>query len=1403
MTTIVVLLFLSALHLVVSQSRTTKYVMATGSNSSLCPQGELCLSLNEYASEREQHFRSNTTFVFLQGNHQLDFYVNMESLQNLSLLGEPGFEVTISLNTQASLALINCIDIEINSLIFSTGENNVRSLVFINTLGVQITNSSFSGSSSGNSGCSAVLFKSSLVEISNSSFIGLSYAIMSASQTELSFSGSNVFSNNTGGSIYSTDSYVTMSGTNTFVNNLATVMITDNCRDNHSLFSSDRHTSGFGGAIFLDNSTFVLDGTFSFINNSAELSGGAIAIMNHSVVNIKSAYESTPQVGRAVTTFQASFVRNKITPPSDFRQSLSFFSSYGSGGAIYAEDSRLEIIRATFLNNSSPGSGGALHFNHSHVTINNITMVNNSAYIAGAIRVDNQTDLEIFGQNLFEGGSAIESGGIVYVSNISSVRLCGENEFKLNTARRGGGVYVLNGSVKIEGSSVFERNMGGRGSAIYLNTARATFIGTHNFSGNSGGRGSAVYMFDASISFNGTSSFEDNSAGRGGSFYLSASTVNFYGTTYFRRNRARRSGGALFVALTTVTFSGLGENIFEDNYSSQFGGAVYLSEGSIIFNGDNSTTSFNRNMANSFGGAIVSYDGYLQLISNVNFDGNSANLGGALALYGTSRLRLEPQLWSSFTNNQADVFGGAIFFADSVTSSQCSISEVQIECFISIGSDFLADISLTFINNSAKISGNSLYGGQLDSCRLYFGSSPSNSSNCQDRIRQTFRQNALEVFKNISTISMSDISSAPVKICLCKNESSHMCSSDDVRMSLMPGQQFQLSLASFGQAQHIVNSTVLSKNIDFNSDYRLSPTIQTTGKSCTPVTYRMFSSVSDIRSRHQLYFDGPCQSLRRGVTLRVDILPCPVGFKLLGEECACEDRLKHFTQNCFIDNSSIERTTNNFWVAQLINDSGLVNGIVLHQSGCPFDYCTNSPINVTLDNPDVQCDNNRSGILCGACKPNFSLTLGSLHCLPCNNAYLALIIPFAMAGIVLVIVIFLLRLTVDVGTLNGLIFYANIIQANHQAFFPRATINFFTVFIAWLNLDLGIETCFYSGLDFYTYSWLQFLFPFYVWFLIAIIITASHYSHRVANFLGQNPVAVLATLFLMSYSKMLTAIITPLTATHLNHSIPNDTYSRVWLYDANIPYFREPRHIVLGVFAIFALVFLFLPYTFLLLCGHWVQIKSHWRALSWINKLKPFMDAYHAPYKKQTRYWTGLLLLTRCGLFLTFAFNSVSGGSSLRVNLLAVSSVCIALAVIKERVYEKHYNDILESSFLLNLCVFTIATLFVKDEETGSQYVLSTISVGFAFAQFAGIVLFHVYLQMTTTAVWGKVKGYVKDSRLYFAVFGSKETVSEQQSKEVELVSLERRTTELTFDESVTNSTVVVLREPLLESVTY
>ncbi len=89
--------------------------------------------------------------------------------------------------------------------------------------------------------------------------------------------------------------------------------------------------------------------------------------------------------------------------------------------------------------------------------------------------------------------------------------------------------------------------------------------------------------------------------------------------------------------------------------------------------------------------------------------------------------------------------------------------------------------------------------------------------------------------------------------------------------------------------------------------------------------------------------------------------------------------------------------------------------------------------------------------------------LGSSQCRECTNSFISLLIPFAMAGIALVAFIMVLNMTIAIGTINGLFLYANIVFANRPLLLPPRTSKFLTIFISWLNLDLGIETCFYDG----------------------------------------------------------------------------------------------------------------------------------------------------------------------------------------------------------------------------------------------------------------------------------------------------------------------------------------------------
>jgi len=282
-----------------------------------------------------------------------------------------------------------------------------------------------------------------------------------------------------------------------------------------------------------------------------------------------------------------------------------------------------------------------------------------------------------------------------------------------------------------------------------------------------------------------------------------------------------------------------------------------------------------------------------------------------------------------------------------------------------------------------------------------------------------------------------------------------------------------------------------------------------------------------------------------------------------------------------------------------------------------------------------------------------------------------------------------------------------------------------------INLDFGVETCFYDGMDAYSKTWLQFVFPVYIWTIVGLLILVSRFSDKFAKLLGNNPVSVLATLILLSYAKILRTITAAINVTYLEYP----TYIKgVWLNDANVGYLSG-KHIPLFLVAMIFFLFLFLPYTLLLLFGQWLQAVSDWRLFAWVNRLKPFMDSYHAPYKAKHRYWPGLLLVLRLGLLLVFAFNPQENPS---INLLAIqvgTGVLTIWARISDEVYRNWCLNALEGSFSLNLIILAAATYHVK-LSGGSRLAVGYTSVIIALITFIGILAYHIFLQVRDTKLW-------------------------------------------------------------------
>ena len=365
--------------------------------------------------------------------------------------------------------------------------------------------------------------------------------------------------------------------------------------------------------------------------------------------------------------------------------------------------------------------------------------------------------------------------------------------------------------------------------------------------------------------------------------------------------------------------------------------------------------------------------------------------------------------------------------------------------------------------------------------------------------------------------------------------------------------------------------------------------------------------------------------------LHINFAPCTcsIGFQQQlskGENCICDcdPKLKPHITTCNKSSMSLLRQ-GDFWL-NYTNSTDSIDYIIYPH--CPFDYCFPSTQNVSIDlnipnGADAQCALNRTGLLCSSCKPGLSLSLGSSRCLSCPDDWPKLFIAIAMGAVVsdiaLIVIILMFNLTIAVGTLNGLIFYANIMATNNIIYCSSSKPNFFSVFIAWLNLELGLDTCFYNGLDSYSKTWLQFVFPVYLICILIIVIIMSKYSTRFAKLIGKrNPVATLATITLLLYMKLLRNIRDIFSVANLRY--PNGSQNVLWLPDSNIKYFQG-KHIPLFLLAL-AIVSIGLIYTVLLLIWQWLLQVPHYKLLRWIRntRLNLFMEANVASYNSKHRY---------------------------------------------------------------------------------------------------------------------------------------------------------------------------------------
>jgi hypothetical protein len=687
------------------------------------------------------------------------------------------------------------------------------------------------------------------------------------------------------------------------------------------------------------------------------------------------------------------------------------------------------------------------------------------------------------------------------------------------------------------------------------------------------------------------------------------------------------------------------------------------------------------------GSAIGAVHSRMRILGFLNVSHNSAAVGSGMNLI-SSFLEIDDASFIIFEQNSAEV-GGAIY------------TNNRENCFFTFYGDMDSQI-FYFFNNLATIAGDVLYERVRSNCTLSNSGLKSSS------------------FHRISTIISQGkvvVASDPYKVCICYENIIRDCERSVLPFSVIRGELLSFSVAladenslpapgylsiTNAKEQHLIHS-------EWNSGV------------CSEIAMSVPASEMTI---HLHLFAKNYHNSAAGnpVSLVLDILPCPSGFQdsRSGMGCECVPFSKgNGLLQCNVSDLSFTRLPYS-WVGGDEEDT------IKFFEFCPFNYC--EPGAVTLyslsSNNSAVCTHERSGVLCGKCSGNLSLTLGNSQCKFCSNNFITLIIVFGVLGLLLPVVITLLSLTITRGTINGVIFYAAFLHLNRSSFFPSYdNDNLIVIFISWLNLDFGFNVCFYHGLTSYAKLWLQFVFPMYVYAIEIIVIVTSYQSSKLARITGaRNRVKIMCTMFLLGYMKLLRAVLAVFPYAEIRSPYNSREVDMVWLYDGNIEYYSE-HHLPLFIVAVSFLLVISVPYTFSLL---FVQLLQRLPRLPCKLQCEGISDAHVGPFKEMFRFWLGLLLSFYTFLVLLYNF---TGGNE-EINLTALIIVCsslLLLQVLLGGVYKNKVLSILESLFFFNLLILSATYLQVSHSKMGSNKATSYFMISLALVLIWAILIYHVY----------------------------------------------------------------------------
>ena len=507
------------------------------------------------------------------------------------------------------------------------------------------------------------------------------------------------------------------------------------------------------------------------------------------------------------------------------------------------------------------------------------------------------------------------------------------------------------------------------------------------------------------------------------------------------------------------------------------------------------------------------------------------------------------------------------------------------------------------------------------------------------------------------------------------------------------------------------------------------------------------------------------------IFLPLVLIDCPPGYVLMGENklasCVCSTDagkksiyigISHCNQSKF--QAVLKR---GYWMGY---ENSSFNQRIVASLSCPRSFCIKNMsyllpnTSSALELDEVICGMDRTGILCGKCRKNYSAFYHSedLRCERnnhCNLGWLIYLVSEILPVTFFFMAVILWDIQFTTGSIQGFVFYSQIFdtlllsasgQIDARGSSSLDALKFFlNVFNLNFFIHENLSFCLWenaSSLDILAFKYVTIVYAFSLVLLTVLFLSFCKLATldkrldkirgRKQNF-GSSMIHGLSGFLVICYSqctKISLLILTPATILSTEREISR----RAVYFDGGLK-FLHGRHLLYAIPALmFVLTIVAIPPILLLvypLCykvlsflhlGESNVTKILCKILP-LEKLKPFFDSFQSSFKDDFRYFSGLYFVYRLSTLLSFA---TIQDLSLYYLAVEIQFVLMLATHAWMQPYKIPWHNKLDTFLFTILIIVNAITLFRYSHESNDTTMLKVIQICLAYLPLFYVTLYTI-----------------------------------------------------------------------------